>query len=110
MLIEKQIEQHDIVTIKFVTGEEIIAKVAALDDKTVTVVKPLVMTLSMDHQTGRPAIQMMPFFTLGGKTDGKITLQRQHMLVLILSNEEAKAGYIHNTSSLVTAPSGGLKV
>lgn len=106
MLIEKSIDINDVATIKFITGEEIIAKVVALDEATVQVTKPLVMTLSMDQQTGRPAIQMVPFFTLGGKSDSKITLQRSHMLVFTLSNDEAKAGYIHNTSGLVSASSG----
>lgn len=100
MLIEKQIEPNDIVTIKLINGDEIITKLVAQDDRTVTVQKPLVMNLSLDPSTNRPAIQMLPFFTLGGNPDAKIQLRRDHLLVLTLSNDEAKAGYIHNTSGL----------
>lgn len=107
MLIEKNtVDVNDIVTIKLINNEEIIAKLVAQDANTVTVQKPMTMALSMDERSGRPAIQMLPFFTLGGKSDAKISLRRDHMLVLTLSNDEAKAGYIHNTSGL-TVPTTG---
>jgi hypothetical protein len=48
---------------------------------------------------------MMPFFLLGAKQDARITLNRSHVMVLLLSNDEAKSGYIHNTSSLAVPTS-----
>jgi hypothetical protein len=101
MLIEKSINANDIVTLKLISGEEIIARVVELDSNTVTITKPLVMNLSMD-ESGRPAIQMLPFFLLGSNQDSKLQLQRSHIIILTLSNEGAKSGYIHNTSGLIT--------
>lgn len=107
MLIEKNtIQSNDVVTIKLITGEEIIARLISQDDPTVTVSKVLVVTLGMDPSTNRPAIQMLPYFTLGGNPDAKITLRREHIIVMQLSSEDVKAGYIHNTSGL-TIPSKG---
>jgi hypothetical protein len=100
MLIEKTIDTNDVISIKLTTQEEIICKLAAQDATTVTVQRPLSMNLSMDERTGRPAIQMLPFFLLGAKPDAKLVLQRSHILVMTVSNDEAKAGYIHNTSGL----------
>ena len=106
MLIEKSIEDNDIVSVKLITNDEIIAKLVSQDAISITLQKPLTMNLSLDDRTGRPAIQMLPFFILGAKPDAKITLRRDHVLVLTLSNDEAKSGYIHNTSGLVTSTSG----
>lgn len=107
MLIEKSnVEVNDIVTIKLTSQEELIARLVAQDVDTITIQKPMVMTISLDERSGRPAIQMMPFFLLGAKQDARITLNRSHVIVLLLSNDEAKSGYIHNTSSLAVPTSG----
>ncbi len=99
MLIQKQAETNDIVAIKLVTNEEIIAKLVQQDDKTVTIQRPMIMTLSQNDRNGL-AIQMIPFFSLGGQADARVQLQRSHIIFMMLSNDEAKAGYIHNTSGL----------
>jgi hypothetical protein len=106
MLIQKQAEPNDIVAIKLITNEEIVAKLIHQDDNSVTIQKPLIMALAPDDKRGL-AIQMMPFFTLGGQSDARIQLQRSHIIFMILSNDEAKAGYIHNTSGLVAPAQGG---
>ena len=109
MIIEKSnIDLNDIVTIKLSSQEELIARLVAQDAESITIQKPMVMNLSLDERNGRPAIQMLPFFLLGAKQDARITLNRSHVIVLTLSNEEAKSGYIHNTSSL-TVPTSGEK-
>lgn len=100
MLIEKSVDVNDIATIKLVTAEEIVAKITAIDSATVTISKPLVVNVSFDERTGRPGLQMAPFFLLGANPDSKITLQRIHLLAMVPSNEDIKKNYIQMTSSL----------
>jgi hypothetical protein len=106
MLIQKQAEVNDIVSIKLITNEEIIAKLLQQDDHTVAIQKPMIMALAPDDNRGL-AIQMMPLFTLGGQSDARIQLQRSHIIFMMLANDEAKAGYIHNTSGLISPAQGG---
>jgi hypothetical protein len=106
MLIQKQADSNDIVSIKLITNEEIIARLVQQDDSTVTIQRPLIMAITPDDK-GRIAIQMMPFFSLGGRPDARIQLQRSHMLFMTISNDEARAGYIQNTSGIEVPSQGG---
>lgn len=106
MLIEKPIQTNDVVTIKLITGEEIIGRLVSDNSDTITVQKVLVVTLGMDPSTNRPAIQMMPYFTLGGNPESRITLRREHVIAMLPSSDDMRAGYVHNTSSLLTPTQG----
>jgi hypothetical protein len=108
MLITKTtIAAGDIVTFKLVTTEEIIAKVVSLNDTTVTIEKPLLLQLSMDQASGQPSVQMLPFWVLSAETP-KLDLQKSHIMVMALSNDGAKKGYLQNTSGLIIPPANGL--
>lgn len=104
MLIEKTVKLGDIVSVKLVSSEEIVAKLVEQDINTVTISKPLVLSISVDERTGKPGLQMYPFFMLGADTDDKITLQRNHIIALVVSREDVKAGYVQNTTG-ITIPS-----
>lgn len=100
MLIEKSVEVNDIVTFKLVTAEEIVAKITAMDTNTVTISKPLIVNVSIDERTGRPGLQMLPFFLLGANPDSKVPLQRIHIMAMVSANEDIKKNYIQMTSGI----------
>jgi len=106
MLIQKStISQGDIISIKLVTTEEIIAKFHSEVNGVVTIEKPLLLSLTMDQRSGQPSVQMLPFWILSAETP-KIELQKSHILAMVLSNDGAKKGYLQNTSGLVMPTSG----
>jgi hypothetical protein len=110
MLITKStISAGDIVTFKLVTTEEIIAKVVAVNETTISIEKPLLLQLSMDPTSGQPSVQMLPFWVLSAETP-KLDLQKSHIMVMAVSNDGAKKGYMQNTSSLIMPGTGTIKV
>ena len=64
MFIEKSWKVDDICTIKMSSGEELIAKIVAADDSTITLSKPLSVQLSVDPQSNRMGLQLVPGFVL----------------------------------------------
>lgn len=110
MLIEKNtIEVNDIVTIKLITQEEIVAKVVAMDSEKIIVTKPVMLNLGMDERTGKPGIQMLPFFLLGAESDARIPLKQSHMITMVQANKDLKSSYMQSTSSLAIPGSTGGK-
>lgn len=114
MLIEKtKIEKGDIVTVKLQNGDELIGKVDRLDDHgALTLSKPLKVDL-VQGQDGRPALIMTPTWILTGPQlsddNAKFRMAATAILTMVLSNKDAKANYIQQTSGiLVPGASGGL--
>lgn len=106
MLIEKSPDVNDIVAVKLVTSEELVAKLVSQDQNTITITKPVVLNIAIDERTRKPGIQMYPFFLLGANTDGRIPLQRIHVLTMVNANDDIKSGYIANTSGLEVPGTG----
>lgn len=100
MLIEKSPNANDIIVLKLVTSEELVAKLVSQTADTVTISKPLTLSITVDERTGRPGLQMLPFFLLGADTDAKIALKNVHILTMSLARDDVKSGYVHNTSGL----------
>ena len=101
MLIEKKTFQAgDIVSLKLVSNDEIVAKLVEQDTNTVTITKPLLLSISIDERTGKPGLQMYPFFLLGADGDEKLPISRNHIIAMVLSRDDVKSGYIHNTTGL----------
>lgn len=106
MLLEKSPDINDIVVIKLVTSEELVAKLVAHDQSVVTITKPVVLQIAIDERTRKPGIQMYPFFLLGANTDGRIPLQRIHILTMVNASDDIKSGYIANTSGIEVPGTG----
>jgi hypothetical protein len=98
----------DVVSIKLANGDEIIAKCVAVDDKAITVTRPLLMILSQDPATGRPAISMAPFWMLGAEPTGKYTISHDQIICTLKSNSESMKGYISQTTGLAMPGGSGL--
>lgn len=108
MLINQILKVGDIVSIKLVSNEEIVAKLVEQTTDKVTISKPLLLNISIDERVGKPGLQMFPFFLLGADPDDKITLRRDHIIAMVLSREDVKNGYVHNTTGL-TIPTSSEK-
>lgn len=95
MLFEKPFTKGDVVSIKFINGEEIIAR---LDEETidsVKVVKPLTVSL------GPQGLGMIPFLFLGAKDT--VILKHIHILAMSPSKKEAADQYMQGTTGIALA-------
>jgi len=100
MLLQKPIAINDIVSIKLITGDELITKLVAVGQDTVTITKPMTVSVGIDERTGQMGIQMSPYFVLCADYEANLMLKNAHILVYTLANEAAKSGYIQNTTGL----------
>lgn len=112
MLLQTAMKPNDIISIKLVSGEELIAKLTSIEPGHVVITKPLMISLGQDR-SGNVGIQMLPYFLLCGEPDAKLTISDAHILTKTHANDQAKNGYIQNTSGLTiagaNAPSGIVK-
>jgi hypothetical protein len=95
MLLEKQTAVGDVVTIKFMNGEEIIARLESETADTVTVNRPLTVSLSPQ------GLGMIPFLFLGAKDT--IVLKQQHIIAMCPSKKEAADQYLQGTTGIALA-------
>ena len=106
MLLSKPFNQGDIVCLKLTTSEEIIAKVVAVTQDIITVTKPMLVNIGMDERTRQVGIQMLPYFVLCAKPEADLVIKTSHIITSTLANDNAKSGYIQNTTGLAVASSG----
>lgn len=92
MLIEKPIANGDVVSIKLITGEEIIARLEEETTDTVKVNKPLSVSL------GPQGLGMIPFLFLGSKDT--VVLKQNHIIVMAPSKKEAADQYLQGTTGI----------
>lgn len=105
MLLERSWKNDDVCTIKMVTGDEVVAKVVDSTSDSITITKPLVLTLGVDPQTQQYQLQMLPTFLFSGQPDAKLKINMQHVITITLSEENAKNSYITNTTGLAVPTS-----
>lgn len=103
MLLEKNISPDDIIAIKIATGEELIAKLVEMSESSVTISRPLVLQIAVDPKTNQLGLQMIPTFMLAATTDSRLVLDRRHVICVSKAADDAKNGYIRNTTNLVVA-------
>ena len=103
MLLQKPIQPNDVVTLKLITGEELIARLVDNTNGKVTISKPMVVNLAQDPRTGTVGIQMLPYFLLTGNPDAKLSIDDKNVLVMTLSNDQAKNSYTQNSSGIAVA-------
>ena len=102
MLLQKPMEAGDILTIKMITGEEMLAKLVSTGNDHIVVTKPLIVNLGQDRN-GNVGIQMLPYFLLTCEPDAKLTISNQHIITKTLATDQAKGGYLQNTTGLTLA-------
>ena len=92
MLIEKGFGTGDVVSLKLVNGDEIIARYEEESDATVKISKPLAITL------GPQGLGMIPWMFLGSKDS--YTLNKNHVFAMVASKEEAAKQYMEGTTGI----------
>lgn len=95
MLFEKPIAEGDVVSIKLINGDEIIARLDKDDQHGITITKPLAVTL------GPQGLGMIPWVFLGSKDS--MTLKREHVFVIVPSKKEAADQYMQGTTGIALA-------
>jgi copper(I)-binding protein len=92
MLLEKPITEGDVVSIKLINGDEIIARLEKEDQTSVTINRPLALTMSGG------GLGMIPWIFLGNKET--ITLKREHYFVMVPSKKDAADQYMQGTTGI----------
>jgi hypothetical protein len=78
MLINKGFSANDVVSLKLINGDEIIARFENENADEVTIIRPLAVTI------GPQGLGMMPWMFLGDKES--ITLKKSHLFAMVTLN------------------------
>jgi hypothetical protein len=98
---------RDVLAIKFVNGEEIIATFVKLEGTTYTVTKPVIMQL-VPVGNGQGAVQFAPFM-LGIDDDEEYVFEADRLLVNpVKARKDAASQYMKATSSIELVGGQGL--
>jgi len=92
MLINKGIAHGEVVSIKLINGDEIIARFDSENTDEVKIESPLTITL------GPQGLGMMPWMFLGGKD--LVTLKKQHVMAMMQSKKDAADQYMQGTTGI----------
>jgi hypothetical protein len=92
MLISKGFTQGDVVSIKLINGDEIIARFESEDADTISISRPLALTMSGQ------GLGMIPWVFLG--EDGKVTLEKRNTFFIVASKKEASKQYLEGTTGI----------
>ena len=92
MLISKPIASGDVVSIKLINGDELITRLESDDNETVTISKPMAITM------GAQGMGLIPWVFLG--ESDKITLRKKHTFFIVPSKKEASDQYIEGTTGI----------
>jgi hypothetical protein len=92
MLINKGFSSGDVVSIKLINGDEIIAKFEKEDNETITINRPLALTMNGQ------GLGMIPWVFLG--KDGSITISKANTFFVVESKGEAATQYTEGTTGI----------
>lgn len=92
MLISKGFTEGDVVSLKLLNGDEIIARFENETVDTITIERPLAINI------GPQGLGMMPWMFLGN--DGIVKLRRDHVFAIVLTKKEAAKQYSESTTGI----------
>ena len=92
MLINKGFSKGDVVSLKLVNGDEVIARYEDSTIDTITITSPLAITI------GAQGLGMIPWLFLGESST--FTLSKTHVFTVVASKAEAASQYLENTTGL----------
>ena len=95
MLISKPYAVGDVVSIKLINGDEIIARLDKEGTDEITISRPLALTMSGQ------GLGMIPWIFLGSKDT--ITLKKEHVFAMVPSKKEAADQYMQGTTGIALA-------
>lgn len=92
MLINKGFSSGDVVSIKLINGDEIITKFESETADSVTITRPLALTMNGG------GLGMIPWVFLG--SNDKVTVSKAHMFLMVTSKAEASKQYLEGTTGI----------
>lgn len=92
MLINKGFSTGDVISLKLINGDELIARFETETNDEVTIVKPLAITI------GPQGLGMMPWMFLGERDT--LTLKKNHVFAMAISKKEASDQYMQGTTGI----------
>ena len=95
MLLKKPITTGSVVSIKIINGDEIIARYEDETSDSITISKPLALTM------GAQGLGMIPWMFLGDADT--VTLQKSHVFFIVPSKKDAADQYMQGTTGIALA-------
>jgi hypothetical protein len=95
MLLQKPIAANEVVSIKLVNGDELIARYDGEDENTISINRPLALTMSAS------GLGMIPWMFLGDKDN--IVLKKEHVFCMVPSKKDAADQYMQGTTGIALA-------
>jgi hypothetical protein len=92
MLINKGFNSGDVISLKLINGEELIARFDEESSETIKILKPLCVTLNGQ------GLGMMPWMFLGNSAD--VTIKKSHVFAMMASKRDAADQYRQNTTDI----------
>jgi hypothetical protein len=92
MLINRGLSSGDVVSLKLLNGDEIIARFESETADEITINRPLALTM------GQSGLGMIPWIFLGDKET--MTLKRSHVFVILPSKKDAADQYMQGTTGI----------
>ena len=92
MLLSKPVKIGETVSLKLITGEEIIARLEEETADAVKIYKPLMVTV------GAQGLGMMPFIFLNGSDT--LTIKMQHVVAMGMAKKDAADQYVQGTTGI----------
>ena len=95
LLINKSYTPGDVVSLKLINGDEIIARLEEETTEEIKLTKPLAITI------GPQGLGMMPWMFLGD--NDTINLKRSHVFTIMVSKKDAAKQYLEGTTGISLA-------
>lgn len=95
MLIEKPYELNDVVSIKLSSGEELIGKLLEETHDTITLSKPLMLSMTQQGMGLAPYM-----FTVN--PESKISFNEKNIITIVKTMDTMAKQYIQSTTGLIT--------
>lgn len=92
MLLSKPITIGEVVSIKLISGEEIIARLEEDNSDAVKLNRPLSVSI------GPQGLGMMPFMFLNGADN--VTIKQSHIIAMCIAKKDAADQYIQGTTGI----------
>jgi hypothetical protein len=92
MLINKGFSNGDIISLKLINGDELIARFESETSDDITIDRPLALTMSRD------GLGMIPWMMLGAKST--MTLSKSHVFASVPSQKDAADQYMQGTTGI----------
>lgn len=92
MLMKKPITPGTVVSIKLVNGDEIITRYDEEDTDTITINRPLALTMNGQ------GLGMIPWLFLGDQDT--FSISKSHVFVMVVSKKEAADQYMQGTTGI----------